>query len=219
MAIDNKYLRWVGKILNALKRQLTIPLSYRFYQLPHYPTIRSVDDFLFENARTRNVRSNAQKTLDIGCGASIRNPFGAGEAFGVDIREDVAHGIVSADLNLYPIPFPDGQFNYVTAFDFLEHVPRVTINEGTRFPFVQLMNEVDRVLCDGGLFFSMTPAYPSKQAFQDPTHVNFITEDTMPLYFCGDGAWARMYGFSGKFELVAQGWYHCWLVVLMRKKR
>ena len=53
----------------------------------------------------------------------------------------------------------------------------------------------------GGLFFAVTPAYPAAEAFQDPTHVNIITDESH-LYFCGDAPDGRMYGFRGHFEIV-----------------
>ena len=62
-----------------------------------------------------------------------------------------------------------------------------------------------------------TPAFPSKEVFQDPTHVNIITEDTLPLYFCEPCNWAKGYGFNGSFELIEQRWvYSEWLVGIMR---
>lgn len=49
------------------------------------------------------------------------------------------------------------------------------------------MNEIHRVLAPEGLFFCRVPAFPSTYAFKDPTHVNFITEDTFPEFFCLTG--------------------------------
>ena len=97
-----------------------------------------------------------------------------------------------------------------------------------RNPFIEVMDEIHRVLLPGGYFFHCTPAYPSPVAFQDPTHVNIITEDTMPMYFCGDSykPWlgsdkpiASIYGFKGSFELVDQAWWwnHVNILSLMRK--
>jgi hypothetical protein len=66
------------------------------------------------------------------------------------------------------------------------------------------MNELRRILKRGGLFYSATPAFPCKSAFVDPTHVNIITEQTFPCYFCTDphsGPWVRRYGFNGVFEM------------------
>ena len=152
------------------------------------------------------------KTLDLGCGLNPQNPFHANEVYGVDfIREAGVQGPIvevrKADLTVSPIPYPDQFFEYTTAYDFVEHIPRVVyINNTPRLPFIELMNEIHRVLKSGGQFYSLTPAYPSPKAFQDPTHVNIITEDTFPNYFCGAHPWARAYGFTGHFELVYQEW-------------
>jgi hypothetical protein len=56
----------------------------------------------------------------------------------------------------------------------------------------------------GGKFLSQTPCYPHPAAFWDPTHVNFITEQTFPLYFDNSNKWATMYGFKGQFHIEQQ---------------
>lgn len=70
---------------------------------------------------------------------------------------------------------------------------------------MNLMDEVWRVLKPGGLFYAVTPAFPSPEAFQDPTHVNIITDKTHE-YFCGEDAYGRNYGFKGTFEPVRVRW-------------
>jgi SAM-dependent methyltransferase len=153
----------------------------------------------------------ATKHLDLGCGASPRNPYGRDEAHAVDLAapEGIdARFFRRANLSVEPIPHADSSFDSVSAFDFLEHVPRVLTTadgRGTRFPFVELMNEIHRVLKPGGCFYAVTPAYPSRQAFQDPTHVNFITRGTWE-YFCGSQPGARMYGYTGSFEMLRNEW-------------
>jgi SAM-dependent methyltransferase len=89
----------------------------------------------------------------------------------------------------------------------------------TRLCFIELVNEIHRVLKNGGYFLHVTPAYPSKEAFQDPTHVNIITEDTFPFYFCQPELFAAKvgYGYTGNFELVGQVWVRAsWLASLMK---
>lgn len=198
--------------------QATIPMAYRLCQLRLNKNALSVDDFLTRNFQAGSPQSQS-RTLDLGCGSIIKNPFGAAELFGIDIAKSSNRNIISCDLNISEIPFEDGYFDYVTAFDFLEHVPRVSCNEKTRFPFVELMSDIRRVLKVGGIFFSQTPAYPSKELFQDPTHVNFITEETFPRYFCDPEPWAETlgYGFTGGFELLSQEWHHSWLLTIMRR--
>lgn len=143
--------------------------------------------------------------LDLGCGRTPRNPFGRQEIHAIDLSlpegSDPAR-FKAANLSCQPIPHPDASFDSVSAYDFLEHVPRVlpaADGTGTVFPFIRLMNEIWRVLVPGGRFYALTPGVPSLEAFTDPTHVNFITEHTH-TYFCGDEPLGRMYGFNGRFK-------------------
>jgi SAM-dependent methyltransferase len=128
------------------------------------------------------------------------------EVFAVDVRlpEGIdATRFAAADLSVAPIPYPDASFDSVSAFDFLEHVPRVlpaADGRSTILPFIRLMNEIWRVLVPSGRFYAVTPAVPSLEAFSDPTHVNYLTEHTHD-YFCGEQPLARAYGFIGRFDL------------------
>ena len=145
------------------------------------------------------------KTLDLGCGSMIKNPFGAYETYGIDLltRPDIPKNISIADLAVEAIPFPNEFFDYVTAYDFLEHIPRLVFCPERRNSFVELMNEIHRVLKPGGLFLSKTPMYPHPSAFVDPTHVNVMTKETIPLYFTNSinvKPWAVDYGFKGCFS-------------------
>ena len=171
-----------------------------------YPSITSVQELV-----DKHYRSNTSQTLslDLGCGSNPRNPFNATEFYGVDIRGDLQAYIRQSDLSAEPIPFDDSTFDFCTAFDFIEHIPRISWHQGNpRLAFLEFMNEVHRVLKPEGMFLHSTPAFPSKEVFQDPTHVNIITEDTMPYYFCEPHNWAKKlgYGFNGSFELVEQRW-------------
>ena len=156
-------------------------------------------------------------SLDIGCGKQPRNFFNAATVYGIDIRNDVEAGIYKADLIVEPIPFADEYFNFVTAHDFLEHVPRIIYSPERRFAFVEIMNEVWRVLKPGGQFLSVTPAYPHAEAFRDPTHVNIITEETFPMYFDNKICLAKMYGFTGGFQITDQKWNGPHLISLLTK--
>jgi SAM-dependent methyltransferase len=156
-------------------------------------------------ARTRH--------LDLGCGPIPRNPYGRDETYGCDILPLEVNIKISnnnyrqANLILESIPFPDNHFDSVSAFDFLEHVPRyVVLSSGaSAAPFINLMNEIFRVLKPGGVFFASTPAYPHSAAFSDPTHVNIITDQTH-RYFVGVNPTARIYGFVGNFQLNYSRW-------------
>ncbi len=142
--------------------------------------------------------------LDIGCNSNPRNPYNADKLYGVDIIDLDTKDFNYQKCNLIfnSLPFPDSTFDSVSAYDFLEHVPRVTtINNTGVFPFIHVMNEIYRVLKPGGKFLGITPGYPRSEAFVDPTHVNFITKKTH-TYFTSPKYKARMYGFKGKFKIV-----------------
>ncbi len=156
------------------------------------------------------MQASGDRHLDLGCGKFPRNPYDRSALCGVDIRPLTIEGVDyrPANLTLEPIPFADEHFASVSAFDFIEHVPRMFPNadgRSTRAPFIELMNEVWRVLEPGGRFYAITPAWPYIQAFSDPTHVNIITEDTL-AYFVGDNPLGRMYGFQGTFKKLRQDW-------------
>ena len=157
------------------------------------------------------------KALDLGCGSSPRNFFNASQVFGIDIREDLQFGILKADLVIDPIPFANSEFDFVTAHDFLEHIPRVIYTPTRRNSFVEIMNEIWRVLKIGGQFLSVTPAFPHSEAFRDPTHVNIISEETFSLYFDNVNCLAKMYGFNGGFHITDQKWNGPHLITLMTK--
>ncbi len=156
-------------------------------------------------------------SLDLGCGPNPKNMFNADVVYGIDVRADLGGNIKCADLAIEPIPFEDNFFDYVTAHDFLEHIPRVLYAPNRRNPFVDVMNEIYRVLKPGGIFLSFTPAYPNGEAFQDPTHVNIITEQTFVAYFDNVNRWAVPYGFNGAFRIMQQEWRGPHLLSLLQK--
>ena len=185
------------KILSKLQKLVTIQqLRAKYYRKP----IELV-------SVSSQLGIQVDGALDLGSGPSPKNPFNASSVFGVDIRSyDINENVRKCFIGSDPLPFRDNHFEAVTAHDVLEHIPRIVVNKDERvFPFIFAMNEVWRVLKNGGLFYSTTPCYPMKEAFQDPTHVNIMTEDTLRLYFT-EKAWARIYGFKGSFRLIIEGW-------------
>ena len=80
------------------------------------------------------------------------------------------------------------------------------------------MEEIYRALKPNGLFYSATPVYPHNAAFQDPTHINYLTPET--FYYCFDDETRfgyRYYNYTGGFKIdyMAQDGYL--LVVKMLK--
>ena len=85
--------------------------------------------------------------LDFGCGASPRNPFNASSVQAVDVRD---YDISLMSVLIKPggaIPFPNGYFDSVSAYDVLEHLSR---SEDGKNLFIYYMNELYRVLKPNG---------------------------------------------------------------------
>jgi SAM-dependent methyltransferase len=178
--------------------------------------IKDIDAF-YEQQRIRYPAVLGSKTLDLGCGTKPRNPFAADTAFGIDIADVGMPNIVQSDLSQSPIPFEDSSMDYITAFDFIEHVPRVIYLPKIRFSFIELMNEIHRVLKPGGIFLAQTPIYPFSACFTDPTHVNPVTSETFSLYFDDQRKWGAMYGFNGAFHIQRQVLFSTHLLTVMQK--
>lgn len=146
--------------------------------------------------------------LDLGGGMNPRNPYNRNVLYCIDLQAADQSCLppqviyCRQDFVIHPLPFESNFFDSLSAFDVLEHVPRQLLSGDGEliYPFINLMNEVYRVLKPGGLLLAATPAYPHPDAFQDPTHVNFMTNKTVG-YFSGDKPFARMYGFNGNFNV------------------
>lgn len=216
------------KIIKPILKKISSKVIAWQLDYPHINNIeiavKDAKKWQFDN----NIKFYKEVSLDIGCGNNPRNPFKANKLIGVDIAEDVLnnekyHKRIKADISDGKLPFENNSIEYITAFDFIEHLSRENFKNETLNPFIQCMNEIHRILKNGGVFLSHTPAYPFKVAFSDPTHQNLITENTFPLYFCknvnGESPWARMYGYKGDLELIKQYWLHDHLVTVMGKSK
>ena len=149
--------------------------------------------------------------VDLGCGSNPRNPFQSKRVIGVDIIE-VAPFRPRSGLEYMRIepngrlPFDDNSIDGLTAYDVFEHIPRQGGISNSNC-FIELMNEIYRVLRPGGIFLTVTTCYPSSSVFPGPTHVNYITPLTH-LYFA-DEAWGLSlgYGFNGRFVTLKACWF------------
>jgi SAM-dependent methyltransferase len=181
------------------------------------PEAKSVDQCL-KGLIAKASDLHGTSTLDLGCGLNPQNPFRAEQVYGIDIRDNPSTYIKCADLTVEPIPFEDNAFDFITAFDIIEHIPRVIYLPSRRFPFVELMNEVWRTLKPDGYFLSHTPVYPYSAIFGDPTHISVLTHETFTGYFDDVKRGADMYGFKGSFKVVNQHIIIPHLVSVLQKK-
>lgn len=149
--------------------------------------------------------------VDLGSGNHPRNPFKASKLIATDhihlFHSENNVQFLVQDLTK-TLNFADNSIDSFSAYDVLEHIPRwERLNtDEIVFPFVNLMSEIFRCLTPGGLFLAITPSFPSGAAFQDPTHVNLISRETVN-YFAGPTfANELMYGFEYNFKIIYENW-------------
>lgn len=87
------------------------------------------------------------------------------------------------DVDDHPWPWPDGTVDEVAAFHLFEHVDDP----------IGFMAEAHRVLVTGGRLHIECPHWTSRNAYTDPTHRRFCTEDTFRYWT--PGSW--LYDMGG----------------------
>lgn len=113
------------------------------------------------------------KILDLGCGPKTKKPG----AIGLDKRP-APHVDVVHDLNVYPYPFPDNEFDWIEMSHIIEHIDRP----------LHLMNEVHRIAKNGATIRIITPHYSSQLSYGDLEHfhhfgyITFLTLQNTGLF-------------------------------------
>ncbi len=106
------------------------------------------------------------RTLDLGCGKKKRDG-----AIGVDFSDRHAADVIH-DLNVFPYPFKDEEFDEVFLDNVLEHLDDP----------IRVMEEVHRICKKQGTVKVIVPYFRSVWAFIDPTHKNFFTVDSFSYF-------------------------------------
>ena len=122
--------------------------------------------------------------LNLGCGTDIREGF-----INIDLIDAADLQIDLEKVGEKRLPYPDGSVELTLCSHILEHLHN----------FKDLMNELHRVTKKGGMVTIFVPVYPSKQAFQDPTHVRFFTDETFN-YLNEDSFYWKEHGVNYGFK-------------------
>ena len=121
------------------------------------------------------------RILDVGCGIN-KYPGSIGIDRNAGTRADVL-----CELDHFPYPFRDSQFDQVRASHVIEHVADV----------IRTMEEFHRVAKPGGRIVLSTPHYTDFSSFCDPTHRWHLNTFSF-RYFGADNAG---YGYYSKVRL------------------
>ncbi len=117
--------------------------------------------------------------LNIGCG---KVPVEG--AVNHDRKKYFDHVDVTHDLDEYPWPWEDEEFDEIQAIAVLEHLKEL----------VQALEECHRILKLGGRLHIEVPHYKSRIAHDDPTHRWFLSTRSMD-YFIEGTVYGDVYEF------------------------
>lgn len=152
--------------------------------------------------------------LDIGCGSHLQEGF-----VGIDVQDFKNPNIIKHDMEVIPWPLPDECARLVMASHVAEHIDR------HKFGFIKWMNEVWRICEFDATFMIAVPYAGSPGYWQDPTHVNPLTENTWfyfdPLARDGNGNLINFYKFyrPAPWEIVSCAWDRDGFMEVVLKKR
>ncbi len=104
--------------------------------------------------------------LNLGCGNDIRKGWTNLDMYKHD-GVDVVH-----NLEKYPYPFKDNQFELILADNVLEHLDDT----------IGIMKELYRILRPGGKVILKFPYYQHPNAWVDPTHKKCLTVGTFEYF-------------------------------------
>ncbi len=127
---------------------------------------------------TKKILSSDDLILDVGCGN--RKAEGA---TGIDINPESQADIIH-DLNVYPYPIPDNQFELILCMDVLEHVDDI----------VKTMEELYRIAKPDAIIEISVPSFNSAALHIDPTHRHGFTSRSFDFFT--DGPVASKYNYT-----------------------
>jgi SAM-dependent methyltransferase len=121
------------------------------------------------------------RRLNLGCGVRPRP-----DCLNVDLR---GQPDLVWDLDQHPYPLPRNHFDYIYAFDVVEHLSSIQ----------QFVEEAHALLRDGGVLEITTPHFSSANSYTDPTHRHHLGYFSFD-YFTDDHQWS--FYSPARFEIV-----------------
>ncbi len=106
------------------------------------------------------------KKLTVGCGKDIKKDFVNLDIVGLP-GVDVVH-----DLNKYPWPFKENEFEYIYCDNVLEHLNEI----------IKPLEEIWRISKSKAKIRIIVPIFPSVWSFCDPTHKSVYTYFTFNYF-------------------------------------
>ncbi len=97
----------------------------------------------------------------------------------VDILADTRPDVV-VDLNRFPYPFGEGEFDQIACYDVLEHLDDL----------VRVMEEIHRIAKPGAFVTITVPHYSCSNSYTDPTHRHHLGYRSFD-FFTGEGGFAQ----------------------------
>ncbi len=140
---------------------------------------------------------NRKIILDLGCGdRKKKGHFGIDKHYfsDIDVIADIDKGL----------PLKDDVVDGVYSNYFLEHVADV----------VSVFREIYRVCKKDARVVLTVPYYTSINAFKDPTHLTFFTEDTF-RYFSRDKWYGSDYKIGTNFKMISIKYHYSKAALLL----
>jgi SAM-dependent methyltransferase len=127
-----------------------------------------------------------KQVLHLGCGDTKKSG-----AIGVDIMKDSAADVIH-NLNKFPYPFQDDQFDEIYAINILEHLDNIP----------KVMEEIYRITKNKARVYITTGHFSGVDSFIDPTHKHFFTSRTLDYFIPGTGLYKFKYSKMAKFKKI-----------------
>jgi SAM-dependent methyltransferase len=110
------------------------------------------------------------RKIDMGCGKDNLEGY-----LHLDRRFHSPHIDLAWDLNIIPYPFNDNTFSEVRMYDVFEHIDKP----------LEVLNEVHRILIQGGIFDLRIPTVEDFDLWTDITHKRPFTERSFDHFIRG----------------------------------